>query len=127
MAPVAPPKPSPPIVPGAGVTGETATAYYKRGHKFLDDGHFAEAILQLDEAVKLDPQLALAYNARGFAHFKLKQYAEAVADFNSALGLNPAYANAYLNRSVARRASGDAAGADADAAKARQATAKTGK
>jgi tetratricopeptide (TPR) repeat protein len=116
-----------PVAPPKSVPGETATAYYKRGHKLLEDGHFAEAIQQLDEAVRLDPRLALAYNARGFAHYRLKQYGEAVADFNSALGLNPAYANAYLNRSVARRASGDAAGADADAAKARQLTAKTGK
>jgi tetratricopeptide (TPR) repeat protein len=114
-------------VPAAGATGETATTYYRRGHKLLGDGQLAEAIQQLDAALKLDPTFALAYNARGFAHYLLKHYAEALADFNVAILLNPAYANAYVNRGVVRRATGDAAGAEADAAKARELTAKTGK
>jgi tetratricopeptide (TPR) repeat protein len=57
----------------------------------------------------------------------LKHYDEALADFNAAILINPGYANAFLNRSAARRASGDAAGADADAVKARELAAKTGK
>jgi tetratricopeptide (TPR) repeat protein len=68
----------------------------------------------------LDPALSLALNARGFAYFRLKQYAEAIADFDQAIRLNPSYVNALINRSAARRASGDHAGADADQAKARE-------
>jgi tetratricopeptide (TPR) repeat protein len=110
-----------------GATAETAATCYRRGHKLLDDGQFDDAIQQLDEAIRLDATLALAYNARGFAHYRLKHYPEALADFNVAIQLNPAYANAFLNRSVVRRASGDTAAADADAAKARELTAKAGK
>jgi tetratricopeptide (TPR) repeat protein len=70
----------------------------------------------------LDPSLSLAFNARGFAHYKLKQYPEALADFDQAIRLNQSYVNAYINRSAARRAAGDHAGADADQAKARELT-----
>ena len=91
-----------------------AAALHARGRQLSQDGKFAEAIETFTEALKLDPSMPLAYNARGYAHFRLKHYPEAIADFDQAIKLNPAYANAYLNRSAAKRASGDKAGADAD-------------
>jgi tetratricopeptide (TPR) repeat protein len=97
-----------------------ADTFHARGRKLLADGKFAEAIEQLTLALQLQPSLALAYNARGFAHYRLKQYPQAIADYDEAIRLNPSYANAYLNRSVARRAAGDKAGADADQAKSRE-------
>ena len=75
----------------------------------------------------MDPSMPLAYNARGYAHYRLKQYPEAMADYDKAILLNPAYVNAYQNRSVARRMTGDAAGADADAAKAKELASKSAK
>ena len=84
------------------------------GRKMIQDGHFQEAIGLLTEAVKLDPFFAAAYNARGYAELRLKRYTEAIADFDQAIRINPAYANAYTNRAVARRASGDKAGAESD-------------
>ena len=83
-----------------------------------------EAIDQFDQALKLDPKMSLALNARGYAHYRLKHLPEALRDLDVAIQLNPNYANAYQNRSSARKASGDAVGAEADAAKARQLTAK---
>jgi tetratricopeptide (TPR) repeat protein len=92
---------------------------YRRGFALLQENHLPEAIEQLDAALKMDPTLALAWNARGYAHYRQRQFPEAIADFDLAILLDPAYSNAYQNRSFARRATGDAVGADADAAKAK--------
>ena len=66
------------------------------------------------QAIQMDPTLALALNARGYARLRLRRYQDAVDDCSQAIRLNPAYANAYLNRSVAKRALGDIAGARED-------------
>jgi len=91
-----------------------------RARKLLVENKYAESIEQFNEAIRLDPGLALAYNGRGFARYLLRQYAEAILDYDRAIRLNPSYSNAYMNRSNARRVVGDKAGADADMAKYRE-------
>jgi Flp pilus assembly protein TadD len=44
----------------------------------------------------------------------------AIADYTEAIRLTPKDADVYYNRSVARKALGDSAGADTDIAKARE-------
>jgi tetratricopeptide (TPR) repeat protein len=55
----------------------------------------------------------VAYAAKG-------DFDHAIADFNAAIGLDPRLAFAYFSRGLARRAQGDAAGAAADIAKAKE-------
>jgi tetratricopeptide (TPR) repeat protein len=127
------PKPAPPEVNAtakplaARVPGDTAAGAFRRGFSLLQDDHLEEAIAQLDVALKLDPTMSVAYNARGYAHYRLKQYLRAVEDYDLAILLNPTYTKAYLNRSFAKRANGDIAGADADAARAKKLTGMPGK
>jgi len=102
----------------------TAAECHMAGRKLLQEQHWSEAIVQFDQALKLDPSLSLAYNARGYAHYRLKHFAEAMRDFDEAIRLNPNYANAYLNRSALRKTVGDKAGADADQVKAKEVLAK---
>jgi Flp pilus assembly protein TadD len=78
------------------------------------------AIAELNEAIRLKPDLARAYNARAYAFLRLRNYQSAMADCDQAIRIDPKYVNAYINRAAARRASGDKAGAEADLAKARQ-------
>jgi tetratricopeptide (TPR) repeat protein len=120
--PAAPPAAAPAPVVQPGVPAADASEFHARGRKLLQEEHFAEAIQQLTEAVRLDPALALAFNARGYSYYRLKQYPQAIADFDRAISLNPGYANAYQNRGAARGAAGDKAGSAADQAKARELT-----
>jgi Flp pilus assembly protein TadD len=98
----------------------TAAEYVQQGRTLIQGEHFAQAIGPLTQALKLDPSQATTFNARGYAYFRLKKFPEAIADFDQAIKLNPMYGNAYTNRSSAKRAAGDKAGADADQAKARE-------
>ena len=77
-----------------------------------------EAIAELDEAIRLQPDYALAYNARGFVYYLLRQYPRALQELDAALRIKPDYVNAFQNRALARKASGDAKGSAEDLARA---------
>ena len=79
-----------------------------------------EAVVELNQAIRLRPDSPHAYNARGYAYLRLKDYKRAIADFDQAIRLDPQYGNAYHNRGVARRGLGDREGAEADLAKERE-------
>src|SRR5262249_2603625 len=117
--PVAPSAPAAPRKPPEAAPVTSAADYHAEGRRLIQDEKFAQAIVPLTEAVKLDPFLATAFNARGYCYSRMRKYKEAIADFDQAIKLNPAYTNAYTNRSIARRAAGDKVGADSDQAKAR--------
>ena len=56
------------------------------------------AIVDYDEAIRLQPDLAYAYNNRGAAYADLGRYAEAIVDYDEAIQLQPDLADAYNNR-----------------------------
>jgi tetratricopeptide (TPR) repeat protein len=78
--------------------------HHQRGRDFNNAGKYREAIVELDQAIGAQPDLALAYNARGFAYYLLRDYSHALADYDQAISLNPGYPNAIHNRDVAQRA-----------------------
>jgi len=80
----------------------------------IADGHLPEAITELNEAVRLAPDLATAWNARAFAHLRQREYGEAIADASEAISLNPKYANARVVRDAALKASRNSGNADRD-------------
>lgn len=102
------------------VKTHTAGYYYAQGRELNEHEKFDEAVKAFDVAIKLNPKDALAFNARGYAYLRLRYYESAVADFSEAIRLNPDYANAYWNRSAAKKAAGDNAGAREDFKRAAQ-------
>ncbi len=72
------------------------------------------AIIDLTEAIRLNPKSASAYNNRGLAHRKKGDLDSAFADYTSALMINPVYALGYANRGYVEEARGRKAEAIAD-------------
>jgi tetratricopeptide (TPR) repeat protein len=75
-------------------------------------GRTQEAIPILEQAVKLDPKLALGYQYLGFAEFQDKKHAEALADFTRAIELNPQNALTRFLRAYLDSRQGGAVGND---------------
>jgi tetratricopeptide (TPR) repeat protein len=75
-------------------------------------GRTQEAIPILEQAVKLDPKLALGYQYLGFAEYQEKKHAEALADFTRAIELNPKNALTRFLRAYLASTQGGAIGDD---------------
>lgn len=104
----------------------SASDHHRRGRELLQQGQYREAVEELSEAIRQQPDSSLAYNARGFAHYMARNYKQALEDLDEAIRLNPKYQNAYRNRSQSRKAIGDRAGSAEDAQKAHALAAGSG-
>jgi tetratricopeptide (TPR) repeat protein len=80
---------------------DLAIAYSNRGGALSEKGDDEKAIEDLNEAVRLDPQLAMAFNNRGRAWQKKKKYDQAIQDFTTALGIDPKLYIALKGRALA--------------------------
>jgi len=116
----APPVVATPAPVAKATTSGTAEQHHQRGRDLIQQKKYREAIEELSEALRQQPELALAYNARGYAYALLRDFPHAIADYDAAIRINPKYINAYQNRRAARQSSGDKAGAAADAEKLRE-------
>jgi tetratricopeptide (TPR) repeat protein len=72
-----------------------------KGRALTTSGNYEEAIAELSEAIRLQPDFARAYNARGYVYLLKRDYQRALADFDEAVRLDPNYANAIQNRALA--------------------------
>jgi hypothetical protein len=118
IALVLPPVAVPPPRSAKDSRSETAQKHNLKGRQLTAARRYRQAIAELTEAIRLEPDFALAYNARGFAHYLAHDYAAAIADLSHAIRLNPGYGGAYKIRSVVRKAAGNLAGSAADAQRA---------
>ena len=75
------------------------------------------AVAIRDRALELDAGSSNSYNSRGYVNFRAGRFAESVHDYDAALAAQPAVASSWYVRGLAKRALGDAAGAEADIAK----------
>ena len=75
-------------------------------------GRTQEAIPILEQAVKLDPKLALGYQYLGFVEYEEKKRAEALADFTRAIELNPKNALTRFLRAYLASSQGGSVGND---------------
>ena len=76
-------------------------AFNNRGLAYARNGQLDRAIEDLDQAIRLDPNLAEAFNNRGTAYGGKGLYVHAIEDLDQAIRLNPNYAMAFNNRGLA--------------------------
>jgi tetratricopeptide (TPR) repeat protein len=81
---------------------------------------YDRAVRDYDQAIELSPDYVEAFNNRGLTRLKMKSYDSAIADYDMALKLRPKSAGSLYGRALAKRATGDASGADADIRTAEQ-------
>jgi tetratricopeptide (TPR) repeat protein len=67
-------------------------------------GDIARAIVDYDDAIELDPKLALAHLNRGIALEAKGNTDLAIADYDEAIRLDPKLASAYSKRGIAYQA-----------------------
>jgi tetratricopeptide (TPR) repeat protein len=70
------------------------------GVVYSQRGNHAEAVRQIDAALKINPKTASALNNRGNALQELKRPDEALASYNWALALKPDFLATFNNRGL---------------------------
>ena len=70
----------------------------KAGVTLENVGAMEEAIVELGEAIRADPEFILAYYNRGQANFKLGRFDEAIDDYDQAVSLDPESSLFYTKR-----------------------------
>lgn len=80
-----------------------ANAYVRRGMAYLSMRDLERAVLDLDQAIKLDPKMTDAYGNRAVAHILRKDYERALQDANESIKFDAKNGGAYNNRGVAYR------------------------
>jgi len=78
----------------------SAMAYVSRGAAYLKLGLPAQAEMDCDSAVSIDPDYARAYHVRGLIREASGDDRAALADFDRAIDLNPEYGAAYYSRAT---------------------------
>lgn len=92
-----------------------AIRHNERGIELYNEGLYAVAAAEFDQAIALDPLRAVAYYNRGLAHLAKDDFDLAVADFTKAIELKvSAPADSYFKRGAAHRGRKDYDAAVAD-------------
>ena len=78
-----------------------AAAYSNRGSAYYDMRDYDQAILDYDDAIRLDLSAADAYTNRGLAYIKKDNHRQAIREFDMAISADPGFFPAYHNRCLA--------------------------
>lgn len=79
---------------------DDANLYIARARALLNKRDYDQAMLDLAEAIKLDPRNSVPVNLMGKNHFMLANYDIALKFFGEAIELNPNNYNAFVNRAM---------------------------
>lgn len=78
-----------------------ATTYCNRGHSFLNDKRYDEALAEFQKAIDIKPDYARAYFGRGHVYRRTERYANAITEFHQAIKFEPNYKEAHYGLGLA--------------------------
>lgn len=84
-----------------------AWAMNRRGQVKAESGHADQAMLDFEDAVRLDPKCWRAVHNRGVLLAQTGEFAKAFDDFNRTIQIRPRFAKAYSNRAALLVVAGD--------------------
>lgn len=93
-------------------------ALNRRGEIRTDEGRIKEALLDFEDALRLDPNRYRAIHNRGVLSAQAGRFADAFDDFNRTIELNSEFAKAYSNRGALWMRAGELEKSSADYRKA---------
>ncbi|MDR2597687.1 MAG: tetratricopeptide repeat protein, partial [Treponema sp.] len=80
---------------------QSAVQFFTKGQTYYFDRNYDNAIIQYNEAIKLDSNYALAYFRRGEAYRMKGQYDMSIKDFDNALDRDDRFDDVYASRAEA--------------------------
>ncbi len=86
--------------PSSPTPSADAQIHLQAGRDALEAQDYRRAVNELEQAVRLDPNLGEAHFRLGNAYLQLKEYAKAEASFRNALKIDPNDANSHANLGV---------------------------
>ena len=84
-----------------------AYAYFVLGKTKVEDKNYADAVVELDKALQMNPKFSYAYYVRGVAKSALGDYSGAIADYDKYIQSNSEDAEAYRDQATAKFKLGD--------------------
>jgi Flp pilus assembly protein TadD len=92
--------------------GEDVYSLFQRGQDLISDSHWAQAVVPLEKARRIEPDKTSIREALGRAYFRSGRYREAAAEFEAIVELSPIndYAHFCLGRSLQKLGRQSAAG-----------------
>ena len=77
------------VQPGHKARSSLLAVYYRRAYCWNETSDFENAIADLNEALRLDPDNADALCSRGWSWTNLKQYDKSISDYTRAIRIDP--------------------------------------
>jgi len=84
------------IMVGCGSSETRKVKFFDKGTEFFEKGDYGKAILNFQNAIKLDPHYADAYTALGKCYLKVMNIQGAFKAFSSAVEINPEILDAQI-------------------------------
>jgi tetratricopeptide (TPR) repeat protein len=83
-----------------------AAEYNRRGITKAKAGQSAQAIVDFNTAIELEPNYPQAFHNRGLVYFSQNNFTQAIREFSNSIRLDPNYSAAYYDRALAYAAEG---------------------